>query len=276
MPELPEVETICRGIAKAVLHLPIIDVVLHHPHLHLRYPIPRAIKALRGSSFHTITRRGKYLLLSTANHVGTLILHLGMSGRLLLLPQATPPFKHEHLTLTFHNGLTLRFIDPRRFGAILWTDAADPLQHSALENLGIEPLDKNFNAHYLYKICHGRCRTTIKQLIMNGKVVVGIGNIYAGEALFLSHIHPQRVAATLTLQERAALIRAIKQVLRLAIKCGGTTIRDFVASDGATGSFVQQLLVYGRAGQPCRCCGGLLQAIRLGQRSTVYCPRCQK
>jgi formamidopyrimidine-DNA glycosylase len=307
MPELPEVETVCRGIARAVLDLPIVSVIVNNPHLRLRYPFPVGLHEIFcGDHFHQIVRRGKYLLFYPRAAQGALIVHLGMSGKLFVMPQNVPMLKHEHLTITFQNGLTLRFIDPRRFGAIVWAGSNDgggvatvaatgkatkgkatkkkiitdvssaPLDHPMLKELGVEPLTTDFNAGYLHAICRKRHATTVKQLIMDNKVVVGVGNIYAAEALFASGIKPSRRAGSLGIKECARLVRVIKHILQLAIKCGGTTIRDFAASDGGTGYFVHQLQVYGRGKQPCRKCGTLLRTMRLGQRSTVYCAHCQR
>lgn len=313
MPELPEVETVRRSIAAFIVNAPIIAVsVSHHK---LRYPIPTNLhELLCGKCCIKVERRAKYLLLhlsqdpseaktiketrDTQNthskcdeqnaqdsgahdekNSGTLIIHLGMSGRLLLLPQSAPTIKHEHVTITFADGNTLRFVDPRRFGALLWIagNATAEQQHPALQNLGVEPLSSAFTAHHLYKLCQQpRRHISIKQLIMDNKTVVGVGNIYASEVLFLSGIKPQRKAATLSLQDCTRLVAAIKKILQHAIELGGTTIRDFVSGDGADGKFVQQLKVYGRAGMPCCKCKTALKTMRLGQRSTVYCPRCQK
>lgn len=271
MPELPEVETICRGLERAVLHTPISDVIINRPNV--RYPIPQQLKTfLYGAEFTKILRRGKYILLSTAN--GTLIVHLGMSGKLLVQPQQEPPYKHEHVVFIFDNGLSLRFVDPRRFGAVLWTEN-DPNLHPLLCKLGVEPLSKFFTSTYLHRAIQRR-QTTIKQLLMDAQVVVGVGNIYANEALFLSGIKPQRKASTLTKKECQKLVVAVKQILQQAIKCGGTTIRDFVSSEGGLGYFVQRLQVYGRAQQVCVKCGTKIKEVRLGQRNTFYCPCCQK
>jgi formamidopyrimidine-DNA glycosylase len=273
MPELPEVETICRSLGILILHKKISDISINRPNL--RYPIPSQIKLLLcNKTFTKIFRRGKYILLETI--VGTLIVHLGMSGKLLTLPQSEPSRKHEHVVFNFVDGLSLRFIDPRRFGAILWVDISDDvLAHPLLRKLGVEPLSKNFTANYLYKKMQGR-NVPIKQLLMDAQIVVGVGNIYANEALFLSGINPQNCAKALSLASCQKLVMAIKQILRKAIKCGGTTIRDFVSSNGDLGYFVQQLQVYGRANQLCVKCGNRLNTLRLGQRSTFYCPHCQK
>jgi len=278
MPELPEVETVRSELVESVVGLIIFAVTINHPHLRLRYPIPYELEtALPNTSFFKVTRRGKYLLLHTTN--GTLLVHLGMSGKFLLLPSSAPKLKHEHLTIVFAKDLTLRFVDPRRFGAILWVAHSDNdanlLQHPALRNLGVEPLSNSFNARYLHNACQYH-KSTIKQLLMNNNVVVGIGNIYACETLFLSGIKPSRRPFTLSLKECQNLVEVIKRTLRRAIKYGGTTIRDFVSTDGSTGNFAQQLQAYNRARQPCLKCGTPLKSLRLQQRSTVYCKKCQK
>ena len=272
MPELPEVETICRSLSKAILNIPIIKVDIRC--FRLRYPIPHELPSyLQNLYFTKIVRRGKYLLLLTTH--GALIVHLGMSGRLLVLPKSELAHKHEHVTFTFANGLSLRFVDPRRFGAILWTTDHDYFSHPLLKKLGVEPLSKGFTTDYLYRTSQSR-HICIKQMIMDATVVVGVGNIYANEALFYSGINPLRKAASMTKQDCQRLVVAIKKVLRRAIKCGGTTIRDFVSGDGSLGYFVQQLQVYGRDNQSCLKCGKKIKSTRLGQRSTFYCPHCQR
>lgn len=275
MPELPEVETVCRSLENSLRGLTVTCFSINNPHLRLRYPIPPDLPAqLRGACFTQITRRAKYILLHFSTKKGVLIVHLGMSGKLLLLSKDVPPFKHEHVTIFLSNDQTLRFIDPRRFGALLW-GREDGNSHPVLSNLGAEPLSSGFSARYLYAACQSHRNVAIKQLIMDSKVVVGVGNIYASEALFVGGILPQRKASSLCLKECARLVAAIKHVLRASIKHGGTTIRDFVSGDGKAGNFVRCLKVYGRAGAPCLQCGEKLIALRLGQRSTVYCQKCQ-
>ncbi len=271
MPELPEVETILRGISPHIKNQIITDVVVRHPML--RWPIPPNIKhVLKGQTISRTWRCGKYLLLATAE--GTLILHLGMSGRLRIVTHATTPGKHDHLDIAFANNKILRFTDPRRFGACLWTTEG-PLQHSLLKNLGPEPLSKKFTGKYLWQQAQGK-KVAIKSFIMNSKIVVGVGNIYATEALFTAGIHPKMAAGKVTQSHYTTLVAAIKKILHSAIKQGGTTLKDFLTSDGTPGYFKVYLKAYGRAGLPCVKCKTKLINIRLGQRGTVYCPQCQR
>jgi formamidopyrimidine-DNA glycosylase len=271
MPELPEVETTRRGITPHLQNQIIEDVIVRQRQL--RWPVPRNLKTmLHGQSIEQIDRRGKYLLLKTAN--GTLIMHLGMSGSLRVLPCNTPAQKHDHLDLVLHNGQCLRFRDPRRFGTVLWT-REDPLHHKLLKQLGPEPLSGQLSGEYLWQRSRGR-KLTIKQFIMDSKIVVGVGNIYANEALFLAGIHPRRQAGRISRERYALLAKAIKQVLRAAIKQGGTTLRDFTASNGEPGYFRLKLRVYERAGQPCTHCGNPIKHTVIGQRSSYYCSQCQK
>lgn len=204
---------------------------------------------------------------------GTLIIHLGMSGSLRILDFQTPVTVHDHVDIVFSDNRCLRYNDPRRFGAVLWTDK-NPLKHSLLRTMGIEPLDMHFTGQYLMKACQNR-RATIKTLIMNSQIVTGVGNIYAAEALFLALIHPATPAGVLSEQQYTQLVSAIKQILKSAIAAGGTTLKDFINSDGKPGYFAQRLHVYGRANQPCTRCSKPLQLMQLGQRSTVFCSHCQ-
>lgn len=269
MPELPEVEVSRLGITPWLEGVVVERVIIRHPQL--RWPIPAEIHLLEGQPLQRIERRAKYLLLYST--LGTAILHLGMSGRLRILPMGTPAEKHDHFDLELANGKLLRFHDPRRFGALLWT-RDDPYQHPLLKTLGPEPLTDAFTADYLWQ--RGRkTRSAIKPWLMNNHVVVGVGNIYANEALFMAHIHPKRAVNSLSQKECLALVEAVKAVLARAITQGGTTLRDFMRTDGKPGYFVQELLVYGRAGQPCTGCSHPLEELRLGQRSSVYCPICQ-
>lgn len=270
MPELPEVETTRRGIAPHLTGHAVADVIVRHPQL--RWPVPRGLAGkLRGCVVQAVERRAKYLLLRFAH--GTLILHLGMSGSLRLVDADAPVGKHEHFDLVLDTGRALRLTDPRRFGAVLWT-RDEPAQHELLRDLGPEPLGEDFDAGYLYRATRQR-KTAIKQFIMDSKIVVGVGNIYASEALFRAGIHPSRAAGALSQERCARLVAAIKEVLREAIRQGGTTLRDFTGGDGKPGYFAQQLRVYGRAGEPCTACGATIKQTRHGQRSTYYCPRCQ-
>jgi len=271
MPELPEVETTRRGIAPHLTGHAVTDVIARHAQL--RWPVPRGLAAkLGGCVVQAVERRAKYLLLRFEH--GTLILHLGMSGSLRLVDADTPAGKHEHFDLVLDSGRALRLTDPRRFGAVLWTKD-DPMQHELLCDLGPEPLGDDFDAGYLYLATRKR-KTAIKLCIMDSKVVVGVGNIYASEALFRAGIHPSRAAGVLSQERCARLVAAIKDVLREAIRQGGTTLRDFTGGDGKPGYFAQQLRVYGRAGEPCTACGATIRQVRHGQRSTYYCPRCQR
>jgi formamidopyrimidine-DNA glycosylase len=270
MPELPEVETTRRGIAPHIKGQTVRDVIVRHQQL--RWPVPRGLRQqLLGHRIDSVARRAKYLLLSFDH--GTLILHLGMSGSLRLLPAESAAGKHDHLDIVFGNGEALRLTDPRRFGAVLWTRDA-PLQHELLARLGPEPLGDAFSGETLYQRSRGR-KSSIKQFIMDGKVVVGVGNIYASEALFLAGIKPQCIAGKVSRARYDKLAAAIRQVLTAAIEQGGTTLRDFVGSDGKPGYFAQQLNVYGREGEPCRVCGAAIRQITQGQRSSYYCARCQ-
>ena len=217
-------------------------------------------------------RRAKYLLLELES--GTLLLHLGMSGNLRAVPAATPRVRHDHFDLVLDSGLALRFNDPRRFGSLLYTPG-EPREHPLLADLGPEPFSKAFDAEYLHRITRGR-RVALKQLLMNSRLVVGVGNIYASEALFRARLRPGRAARSLSRRDAARLVRAIRTVLRQAIGAGGTTLRDYLSADGAPGYFRQRLYVYERRGKPCRRCGSPVRAVTQGQRSTYYCPSCQK
>ncbi len=271
MPELPEVETTRRGIAPHLVGRRIERVVVRNPAL--RWPIPPQLpQLLRGRKILAIDRRAKYLLFDLGN--GTLIIHLGMSGSLRLTPAETPAKKHDHFMLVLNSQMTLRLHDPRRFGAVLW-HRGDVGRHPLLASLGPEPLDEAFDAAYLHASCLDR-KTPIKQHIMNNKVVVGIGNIYANEALFLAGIHPRRAAGRIARPRIARLCDSIKTVLQSAIEQGGTTLRDFVHADGEPGYFSLRLHVYGKTGEPCYACGSPIRQIVIGQRSTFYCWRCQR
>jgi formamidopyrimidine-DNA glycosylase len=271
VPELPEVETTRRGIEPHVSGQRIRKVVVRERRL--RWPVSRDLEQqLLGQTIENVSRRGKYLLLRT--RAGSLIIHLGMSGSLRILPCATPPLKHDHLDIELDNRQCLRLRDPRRFGCVFWT-TADPLQHKLLKALGPEPLSEAFDADYLYALSRNR-KVAIKQLIMNSHIVVGVGNIYANEALYLAGIRPGVAAGRLSKPRCRQLVDAIKTVLASAIQQGGTTLRDFTASDGNPGYFQLQLNVYGRGGEPCPRCGATIKQLHQGQRATYYCPRCQK
>ena len=239
----------------------------------LRWHIPRHLpRTVAGQRILRVGRRAKYLLLELES--GTLLLHLGMSGNLRVVPAATPRLPHDHFDLVLDSGVALRFNDPRRFGSLLYT-SGEPREHPLLERLGPEPFSKAFDADYLYRITRGR-RVAIKQLLMNSQLVVGVGNIYASEALFRARLRPGRAARSLTRADAARLVRAVRAVLRQAIRSGGTTLRDYLGADGAPGYFRQRLYVYERRGKPCRRCGTPVRAMTQGQRSTYYCPSCQK
>lgn len=270
MPELPEVETVRRGIEKYLVNQQITRVIVRERRL--RWPIPAELPHLiTKHTIHSITRRGKYLLLNC--EIGHLLIHLGMSGQLRLVNPGTPIAKHDHVDIELSNNFCLRYTDPRRFGSLLWL-SDDPNTHPLLQSLGPEPLSKNFNGKYLMTCCHKR-KTPIKNLIMNSHIVVGVGNIYANEALFAAGIAPKMPAGEISQSALATLVIQIKKILRQAIKKGGTTLKDFVASDGKPGYFQQTLQVYGRGNHPCYRCGRLLHEIRLSGRTTVYCSYCQ-
>ena len=271
MPELPEVETTRRGIEPHILGKCICKIIVRTPSL--RWPIPKRQldRQLCKHEILAVERRGKYLLLRA--RPGTLILHLGMSGSLRITSPEILPDKHDHLDIVFEDDVVLRLHDPRRFGAALWT-TKDPLKHKLLKDLGPEPFDEQFTGEYLFQ--HSRKRKqAIKQFIMDSHTVVGVGNIYASEALFLAGIRPGIAAGRINLARYIILAQEIKKLLKDAIKQGGTTLRDFLASDGKPGYFSQHLNVYGRTGEPCYQCENLIKQIKQGQRSTYYCPVCQ-
>jgi formamidopyrimidine-DNA glycosylase len=270
MPELPEVETTRAGIAPHLEGHAVSRALVRQPRL--RWPVPADLNALlKRRKLLAVERRAKYLLLRFGH--GTLIIHLGMSGSLRVLPAGTPPDKHDHVDIVFGQQC-LRLRDPRRFGAVLWHEG-DITDHELIAHLGPEPLSQAFDTDHLAAAAKGR-KVAIKQLIMDGKVVVGVGNIYANEALFQAGIHPQRAAGRIGRARLERLVSAIKRVLAAAIAQGGTTLRDFQREDGKPGYFAQELQAYGRGGLPCPSCGTTLKEIRLGQRSTVYCPHCQR
>lgn len=270
MPELPEVETTRRGILPHAKGEVVESVEVRDRRL--RWPIPEELtRFLPGAVIRDIERRGKYLLFRT--DTGTLISHLGMSGSLRVLEQPETPQKHDHVDIRLSSGKILRYNDPRRFGCMLWS-LEDPHRHFLLSALGPEPLGPDFTADYLYRRSRGR-KVPLKAFIMDSKVVVGVGNIYANEALFLAGLRPGRGAGRVSRPRYEALVAAIRQVLAAAVEQGGTTLRDFVGGDGKPGYFRQQLNVYDHGGEPCPRCGEILSETRLGQRSTVYCRQCQ-
>lgn len=270
MPELPEVETTLRGISPLMLNQSIVDTVVRQRQL--RWPLDKNLaQKLRGQKVLATRRRGKYLVLQLTQ--GELILHLGMSGSMRWVERDTPPQKHDHVDWIFSNQQVLRFTDPRRFGAIVWTDAAAE-QHPLLKDLGPEPLAAEFNVEYLFQRSRKR-KQAIKSFVMDNKIVVGVGNIYANEALFQAGIRPGKAAGRVTKLQYLLLVAAIKKVLSQAIKAGGTTLKDFVGGDGKPGYFKQELQVYGREGLPCLVCEAELKLVRIGQRASTYCPQCQ-
>jgi formamidopyrimidine-DNA glycosylase len=269
VPELPEVETTRRGIAPHLVGHRITAAVVRNPAL--RWPVVLP-PTLQGQSVLAVERRAKYLLIRL--ETGHLILHLGMSGSLRVLPVTAAVRKHDHLDFVLDSGQLLRFNDPRRFGSVHWQADADG-EHWLLTRLGVEPLSAAFTGGYLKRAARGR-RVAVKNLLMDGRVVVGVGNIYANEALFMAGIRPSLRASRVTRASYDRLAEAVRAVLAAAIAMGGTTLRDFVGHDGNPGYFRQSLCVYGREGLPCRVCGSLLEGLRLGQRATVFCPKCQR
>ena len=270
MPELPEVETTRRGLAPYVVGRTIARIEVREPRL--RWPVARRLpRALAAASVTGLQRRAKYLLFDT--DAGTLLVHLGMSGSLRYLAEPIAPAAHDHIDVHFDGGGTLRFNDPRRFGSFTLTTAPDT--HPLLKDLGPEPLGGEFDADYLWRSSRNR-RVAIKQHLMNGRVVVGVGNIYASEALFRAGIHPRRPAGRIARARFEPLVAAVRDVLRDAIDEGGTTLRNFVGGDGKPGYFRGSLRVYDRDGSPCIACGTAIERRVLGQRATYYCPTCQR
>ncbi|MCD6527804.1 MAG: bifunctional DNA-formamidopyrimidine glycosylase/DNA-(apurinic or apyrimidinic site) lyase [Desulfuromonas sp.] len=270
MPELPEVETVRAGLCDLITSQTIREVKVYQSKL--RYPVPADISArISGQVVQGFERRAKYLLLKMPHEA--VIIHLGMSGSLRWLSACTAPEKHDHVDILFTNGGCLRYRDPRRFGLIVLSPYP-PAQHRLLSSLGPEPLSDRFDALYLYEKSRSR-RLPIKSFIMDNHCVVGVGNIYANEALFSSGLHPKLPAERLTMEQCYALVGTIKDVLSAAIAAGGTTLQDFVNGHGQPGYFQQQLYVYGRAEQPCLKCGTFIETVRIGQRSSYYCPECQ-
>lgn len=270
MPELPEVETTRRGLEPHLAGQTILRLTVHDHRL--RWPVDaRLPQTLAGQRVEGVDRRAKYLLLRLTR--GTVLWHLGMSGSLRIVPSDLPTDAHDHIDLALSSGHTVRFNDPRRFGCVIYV-TGDPQQHPLLAKLAPEPFSAAFDAEYLWHLCRRR-RVSVKQLIMNGQVVTGVGNIYASEALFHAGIRPRRQSRGLRRKEVRRLVEAIRKVLKQAIRVGGTTLRDYVNPDGNPGYFRQKLYVYERAGQACRNCGTLIRSFTQGQRSTYYCPTCQ-
>jgi len=270
MPELPEVETTRRGVEPFCRGEVVRRVVVRERRL--RWPVPEQLpRRLAGQTITAVERRAKYLLFRTG--AGTLLVHLGMSGSLRVADADQVPARHDHIDVELGSGRLLRFNDPRRFGCFLWLEPGE--QHPLLSQLGPEPLSAAFDGALLHRLSRGR-HGPVKNFIMDGKVVVGVGNIYANEALFLAGVRPDRAAGRISLARYQRLAETIKQVLTSAITSGGTTLRDFVGGDGRPGYFAQQLRVYGRGSAPCKHCGAPLREIRLGQRTTVFCVTCQR
>lgn len=269
MPELPEVEVTRRGLAPQLAGRTISAVEVREPRL--RWPVPREVRSLPGRTVRAVSRRGKYLLLDCGD--GHLIVHLGMSGSLRLLSPGTPAQKHDHFDLVLGDRV-LRLRDPRRFGAVLWTSQS-PHEHPLLCGLGVEPLSRALAPARLHALTRG-CRVPMKQFLMDARRIVGVGNIYASESLFRAGIDPRKRARRVSLEDCVKLAKAIKQTLRAAIRAGGSSLRDYVGADGAQGGFQSRSWVYGREGERCRQCTATIRRIVQGQRSTYFCPRCQR
>jgi formamidopyrimidine-DNA glycosylase len=271
MPELPEVETTRRGVEPFCKGQILEQLIVRQPKL--RWPVPvDQLRRLEGQMLDSVERRGKYLLFNFDD--GAMVAHLGMSGSMRVLTGGIPePAKHDHIDWVFANGVVIRFTDPRRFGSLLWQPKGETIK--LIETLGPEPLSDQFDADYLFAQCKGRS-IAIKQRIMDSHVVVGVGNIYANESLFAAGIDPRKPAGKVSKARLALLVFHVKEVLAKSIEQGGTTLKDFVNSDGKPGYFAQSLSVYGRGGEPCHVCQSVLKEIRMGQRTTVFCPKCQK
>jgi len=270
MPELPEVETTRLGVAPHLIGKHVLSLTVRQPQL--RWPVPdELIRHLPGQAVESVERRAKYLLVHVKT--GSALIHLGMSGSLRILPSSTPAVLHDHIDWQLDSGKSLRFTDPRRFGCQLWQVKGET--HPLLRKLGPEPLSENFDGQYLWKLSRNRS-IAIKQFLMDQKIVVGVGNIYAAEGLFSAGIRPQRAAHSISRQNYGRLADEIKRILAYAIHRGGTTLRDFLQPDGAPGYFEQELFVYAREGQPCKRCGSVIQKFQQGQRSSFFCPKCQK
>jgi formamidopyrimidine-DNA glycosylase len=270
MPELPEVETTRLGLVPRVVGRRIRGVVVRDGRL--RWPVSDDLATrLQGAEVMAIARRGKYLIFDIGK--GHLLVHLGMSGNLIVVPGNQPVRRHDHVDIALDSGEVIRYNDPRRFGAVLWV--RDPACHALLANLGIEPFDEGFSGKALHSLAHGR-RLPVKQFLMDGRVVTGIGNIYANEALFAAGIRPSRAAGRISIGRLEALAVAIRSTLSRALAAGGSTLRDYVGSDGKPGYFQQEYAVYGREGAPCPACGSTIRSTRHAGRSTFFCPACQR
>ncbi len=270
MPELPEVETTRRGVEPLLVGHHILGVTVRQPRL--RRPVPDDLSPkLTAARIEAVRRRAKYLIVDTT--AGSLLVHLGMSGSLRVVPRQMPPLKHDHVDILLDHGQVLRYRDPRRFGLMVWAGAA-PLEHPLLAALGPEPLEEGFSGEWLARCAAGR-RLAVKPFLMDQKTVVGVGNIYASEALFLAGIHPARSAGRVSVERYTRLAEAVKRVLKQAIREGGTTLRDFAGADGQPGYFSQSLQVYGRTGEACPVCDGVVRCRVIGQRASYFCPQCQ-
>lgn len=269
MPELPEVEVSRMGIAPHLEGQTIDKIIVRQPQL--RWPVPATVQTAMGQEILSVTRRAKYLFINTAP--GSIILHLGMSGKLRVIDQKAEVQKHDHLDICLSSGQCLRFNDARRFGACLW-QGKDDAPDALLTHLGPEPLTDEFDGDHLHKLSRNK-QVAVKNFIMDNKVVVGVGNIYANESLYLAGIDPRRAAGRVSQKRYLELGKIIKQVLVRAIEQGGTTLKDFTRADGSPGYFAQELQVYGRKGEACHTCGEEIQSITIGQRNTFYCPNCQ-
>ncbi|HVY07089.1 MAG TPA: bifunctional DNA-formamidopyrimidine glycosylase/DNA-(apurinic or apyrimidinic site) lyase [Burkholderiales bacterium] len=270
MPELPEVETTRRGLLPHLQGQRVENVVVRNRAL--RWPVPRDLsKHVSGREVQSVGRRGKYLLIGFAN--GSMIVHLGMSGSLRVVPASTPPGKHDHFDLVLASGVAARLTDPRRFGAVLW-ESGNLQEHALLAKLAPEPLGDAFDAGWMHAQSRGRT-AAIKSVVMDSHIVTGVGNIYASEALFRAGIHPGLAAGKVSMLRCEKLVAAIRETLAAAIEAGGSSLRDYVGAEGRPGYFQQNYFVYGRKGEPCRVCGTAIKALRQGQRSTFFCPTCQ-
>jgi len=269
MPELPEVEVSRLGVSPHLIGNTITEVVVRERRM--RWPIPNEVSLVEGQKVTAVKRRAKYLLIETAT--GTLILHLGMSGKLRVIEASTPVIKHDHVDIVLNTGKCLRLNDPRRFGAVLYQ--APDAQVAMLDNLGPEPLTDDFDDERLFTLSRNR-KGPVKNFIMDNAIVVGVGNIYANEALFLAGIDPRRAAGNISAARYKVLTAKIKRVLAKAIEQGGTTLKDFAQTDGKPGYFAQHLNVYGRKGGPCEVCGKAIESKVIGQRNTFFCTRCQR
>ncbi len=272
MPELPEVETSKKGIEPYCVGQTVLNAIVRNHKL--RWPVDLNLaNKIKNYCVKTVSRRGKYLIIEFENKPESLLIHLGMSGSLRVIDSELAPEKHDHFDLVLSNGKSVRYNDPRRFGCVILN--TENHNHSLLKSLGPEPLTDDFNSDYLYQLCRSK-KASIKVVIMDSKVVVGVGNIYAQEALFMAKINPAKPASKVSKKKMALLVEAIKQVLAVAIKAGGSSLKDFTQTDGKPGYFQHQFNVYARAGEPCVNCQNPLKQKQLGQRTTTYCSSCQK